>query len=311
MLRFPKYWIWPLLLAMFSLPLGSQSAKPAAEKPKWVQELNYQAEEVQPITLSPLGIPEILIKINGAPVKVLFDTGNSGPLTLTTAVEKTVGYKLMGKDEELNPDGTHRGWSKAIQLGNVEIFGTIYEGVKASLNDWKLMSDSPFNGLVGLKYLLGKRVTLDYKNRLLAVTDKPLPGSIVTNPAYGITALLKAPDEQGEIVYVSGLVNGHTQTIYLDTGTVPSCVSPEAAAGSESNRSRYHDFFKSDRKYASIDVKIGDLLIRINDIYESRTISRGTNFESPVGLVLGSDKLKDLVVTIDKIEGKLILKGTN
>jgi hypothetical protein len=309
MLRLSKPSI--LLVAVLSLPLAAKPAEPNSEKPKWVQELGYQADDVQSITLNSIGVPEILIKVDGMPVRVEFDTGNSGPLTLTTAVEKSTRYELVGQREELNPDGTHRGWSEAIKLKNVEILGTVYKEVVASLLDWKLTSDSPFNGLVGLKYLLRKRLTLDYKNRLLAITDKPLPRSIMTKPAYAITPLLKAPEQQGEIVYVSGEVNGHKQTIYLDTGTVPSCVSPEAAAGAESNKSRYHDFFKSGRKYKSIEVKIGSLLIRINDIYESKAINRGTNFEYPVGLVLGSDKLKDLIMTIDKIEGKLILKGTN
>jgi len=309
MLRLSKLSI--LLVAVLPFPLAAKPAEPNSEKLKWVQELGYQADEVQSITLNSLGVPEILIKVDGMPVRVEFDTGNSGPLTLTTAVEKSTRYELVGQQEELNPDGTHRGWSKAIRLKNVEILGTVYKEVVASLLDWKLTSDSPFNGLVGLKYLLRKRLTLDYKNRLLAITDKPLPQSVLTNSVFAVIPLLKAPEQQGEIVYVSGEVNGHKQTIYLDTGTVPSHVSPEAAVGSVSTTSRYHDFFKSDKKYKSIEVKLGQLIFRVNDIYESKTISRGTHFEHAVGLVLGSDKLKDLIMTIDKIGERLIIRGNN
>lgn len=158
---------------------------------------------------------------------------------------------------------------------------------------------------------MNKRITLDYKNRLIAVSENPAPSDIVSNPDYAAVPLLKAPKAQGEIVYVAGEVNGHKQVIYLDTGTTPSCVSPEAAAGSVSYKTRYHDFYKSDKKYKSIEVKFGQLTFQVKDIFESGNIRRGTDFLYPVGLILGSDQLKNLIMTIDKIGRRLILRTAN
>ncbi len=296
-----------VILGMAALAGPSPSAaKP--EEPSWVRDLGYEAGEVQPMTLSPLGVPQIPVKIGGVPIKVLFDTGNSGSLVLTTAVEKDIRYELLGQSEERNPDGSHRGWSKEIRLAKVEILGTVFQGLQAVLVDWKLMSSLPFNGLVGLKDFLKKRVTLDYRSRLLAVTNRPLPGGILGDPDTAVIPLLRAPARQGEIIYVIGEVNGRKQVIYIDTGAVPSCVSPEAAAGSETYKARFHAVFGSDRKYWSIEVKLGGLAFRVEDIYESLNIKRGTSFEFPVGLVLGSDKLKDLILTIDKIGNRLVAR---
>jgi len=279
--------------------------------PKWIKDFAYQPAELHPITLSSLGIPEIIIQINRSPLKVLFDTGNSGPLSLTTAMENAIQFRTLRQEEELNADGSHRGWSKVIELGEVEILGAVYKNHSASLIDWKMTSDASYNGLVGLKYFLNMRITLDYKNRLIAVSESPAPADIVSNPDYAVVPLLKAPKAQGEIVYVAGEVNGHKQVIYLDTGTTPSCVSPEAAAASESYKTRYHDFYKSDKKYKSIDVKIGQLTFQVKDIFESNEIRRGTDFPYPVGLILGSDQLKNLVLTVDKIDNRLILRNAN
>ncbi len=284
---------------------GTPAPKP--EEPPWIRSLGYQPGEVRAITLNLQGIPRIVIKVDDAPLTVLFDTGCSGPLVLTTAVEKDIRFESLRQSEELNPDGSHRGWSREIKLAKVDISGTAYGDVEATLVDWRLMSSLPFSGLVGLSYFPKKRLTLDYRNRLLAVTDRPLPESALGDPGLAVVPLLKGPVKQGEIIYVEGEVNGHKQVIYLDTGAVPSCVSPEAAAGSETSTAKFHNVFGSDRKYKSIEVKLGRLTFRVEDIYESRNIRRGTSFEYPVGLILGSDELKGLILTIDKIGNRLVV----
>jgi len=294
--------------SVFVLFLGIVLIASDGPTPKWAKDLTYQPAELHPITLSSLGTPEVIIKVNGSPLTVLFDTGNSGQMSLTTAVENAVKFRTLSQGEELNPDGSHRGWSKVIELPEVDILGTIYKNHTASLIDWRMASDASYNGQVGLNYFLSRRVTLDYRNRLIAVSDTPVPADIVSNPDYAVVPLLKAPKQQGEIVYVEGEVNGRKQVIYLDTGTTPSCVSPASASGSESYKTRYHDFYKSDNKYKSIEVKIGRLAFPVKDIFESNEIRRGTDFSYPVGLVLGSDQLKNLILTIDKIGNRLILR---
>lgn len=90
---------------------------------------------------------------------------------------------------------------------------------------------------------------------------------------------------------------------------MPSHVEQSIAAGLDYNvdkQSKYGDFNK---QYKNLKISIGDVSFETDKIYEhSISMSMSTSFEEPVGIILGSDILKDFLITIDKLENRLIIK---
>lgn len=275
----------------------------------WAKELEYDTSNLYDISLSMNGIPEIPVNINNKTVKLLFDTGTSRDIQVTTAIENQIDYTILGNSTATNADGSYRGDTKSIQIKEFEVFGEKHYNINATLADWRMSSGTEINGTVGLQYFLNKRVTLDYKNKKIAISTKPLSDDFLKQNNYTVMQLIKAPEFQGNILYVPGTVNGQKTIIYVDTGIVPSHIEGSIAAGLSSfqnspSKNNNSDFNKL---YREVPVVLGNQEFKIKNIFE-HPIKRGTDFEYPVTMVLGSDQLKNFLVTIDKIDNRLILK---
>lgn len=275
--------------------------------PAWTAELNYQAAEIHPLSLNWVHEPLVPVKIDGVEFQVVFDTGCSKGFSLTNAVEDKINCPVTGTATEYNADGSYRGKSKIIKIKEVEIFGEFYRDITTTLADWKMYGSVKFNGLLGLKYFRNKRVTLDYKNKKLAISERPvLPGSLDTRK-YLVLPLLAPPVRHGDLVYFKGEVNGQKSVIYLDTGSSRSFVDVRVLKEHELPK---EEIPERKRKSKLVKLKIAGYPFEFNNI-RIKKIERGTNFDLPVRFKIGADILKNFSITIDKIDQRLIIHRDN
>ena len=289
-----------LCLAFLSV-LGPLSLSHEQSRPGWAERLDYRQDELYPIKLQINSIPLVEVKVNGSPLWVYFDTGCGTGFSLTSTVEDTIQHKVTGKARELNPDGSYRGETTLATIASLEVFGDVYAPVKTSFTDWRIFSDLKFNGLLGLKYFKDKRITIDYKQRLIGITDKPFAYDTLEDFKRGVVPLLEATGGQADLIYVVGQVRGQATVIYLDTGSSASFIDPSMLDASEINTGKRYSFVEN------IEMSIGDLpfIVKRLRVQEQR---RGVKFEYPQTVKLGADVIKDFLFTVDKIANRLILE---
>lgn len=259
----------------------------------WITDLNYKKEEIHDMSIGLVNpCPSIPIEFGDKKINIEFDTGNSEGISITTAIKGKVDYEVTGKVTSLNADGTYRGDGEFISLSSINVFGEKYTNVKSSLTDWKMYGAFKINGLIGLEYFRNKVVTLDYKNKKIAVSNNPVDYSKLPKTKYTVLPLESPSDSKlKDLLFFQGEVNGKKSTIYLDTGSTRSFVNLE-----------------NSYKNTSADVKLGDKIYKFQRLRNDK-IGFADKFNYPLRLAINSDLLKanHFVITIDKIQNTLII----
>lgn len=260
----------------------------------WIKDFNYEENQVHNISIGLFNpCPSISVEIGNKKTEIEFDTGDATGISITTAIKGKVDYEVTGKITSLNPDGTYRGDGDSILLKSIDVFGEKYTNVKSSLTDWRMYGFFKFNGSIGLKYFKNKIVTLDYRNKKLAVSSKPIDYSKLPKDKYTILPLeIQNASNKENLLFFQGEVNGKKSTIYLDTGSTRSFINLE-----------------DNNKATSADVKLGDKKYKFKNLKHEKSGGFTDAFKYPLRLSINSDLLKanHFVIIIDKIQNNLII----
>ena len=268
---------------------------------EWTKQLDYRPDEIHPIRLQINFIPLVEVKVNDSPLWVKFDTGCSTGFSLTSAVEEMITHNVTGTSKERNPDGSYRGETTLATIDSLEVFGDKFVPVETSFTDWRIFSTLKFNGLLGLKYFEDKRVTLDYKTRKIGVSKRPFLYEENKDDAMAVVPLLEATGSQADLIYVFGKVRGRPSVIYLDTGSSASFIDPRVLDSTDIKKGKRHLLAEN------IDMSIGDMDFTVKQLRVQKQKREGANFEYPQTVKLGSDVLRNFLITIDKMTNRLML----
>jgi hypothetical protein len=267
---------------------------------QWSKDLAYHKSQLYPLTLNALGIPFVGVDVSGVKLSLMLDTGTARGLVITNNAPP-VPHRIEERMEELNADGSHRGESFRIRVERMTVLGKVFRNVAGSLSDWRMFASEPFNGTVGLDFFLDRRLTLDYRSRKVAVSTSPVPDKL-DDQRYVSIDLIEPPLTQGNILYVRAKVNGREAIVYFDTGYNVSFIDPDFAEGlARVERSGKFKVFRE-----RVPLELGGRKFILDELRES-PVRRGTGFDLPVALALGSDVLSHFIVTIDIRAKKLIL----
>ncbi len=272
------------------------------QQKNWTEKWDYRPDELHSIKLQTNSIPLVEVKVNGSPLWVIFDTGCSTGFSLTSAVEGKIAHQVTGKSKERNPDGSYRGETTLATIASLEVFGAKYASVETSFSDWRIFSTLKFNGLLGLRYFKNKRLTIDYQSKIIGISSKPLVYRASEDFPMAVVPLLQASGSQADLVYVLGKVKNSPTVIYLDTGSSASFIDPSIWDASETKKDKKHLLAEN------VEMSIGGFSFTVKRlrVQEQR---RGVSFEYPQTVKLGSDVIKDFLITIDKIANRLILQN--
>jgi len=270
-------------------------------RPDWAEKLDYRPNELYPIKLQINSIPLVEVNVNGSPYWVKFDTGCSTGFSLTSAVAEKIAHKVTGTSTERNPDGSYRGKTTLATIASLEVFGEKYAPVETSFTDWRIFSALKFNGLLGLKYFEEKRVTIDYRAKIIGISERPLIYRAIRDNSWAVVPLLDASGSQADLIYVLGRVKVRPTVIYLDTGSSASFIDPNMLDASEIKKGERHLLAEN------VEMSIGDFSFTIKQlrVQEQR---RGVEFEYPQTVKLGSDVIRDFLIMIDKITNRIVIQ---
>ncbi len=229
----------------------------------------------------------------------IFDTGCGAGVTVTSELADAIDYSVLGRTEELNRDGSHRGWSERISLDSIAVCGETFCDIETNMIDWEMTSSGPYDGLIGLAFFQGRRVTLDYRAKKVAVSDRPIDYDALGSE-YTVLPLLHATEDgQEDLPFFEAGYEGEPVCVYLDTGKNHSYLHdpqfPPVGPGLDA-----HD---------AADISIGCIGLKLRGIARA-DIAQAKGLPYPTMIELNSDQIWDqeLVVTLDLIEGKILFR---
>lgn len=268
----------------------------------WIGELGYRNDESYPLTFHGKGKrsdPEIPIEIAGESFAFMFDTGCGSGLAVTTRMEDRFDYATLGRREQLNRDGSHRGWSTHISIDSIDVCGETFSDIETNMIDWQMTSSSPYEGLIGLAYFQDRTVTLDYRSRRAAVSDRPIDYAAL-GPDYIVVPLLQSSEPgQRYLPFFMAEYEGQPVCVYLDTGKNHSYLhDPEGPSMAE----------KPDPRHEAV-IAVGDMELVLRDIARA-DLAQAAGLPYPTMIELNSDQIwaHDLIVTFDLIEENIVFK---
>ena len=271
----------------------------------WINDLGYDENQIHKLTFNWPGersCPEVPIIINDKNYKLGFDTGCGVGIFFTDIMDDKLNYKLLGKVEALNRDGTHRGWNKSILIDEFTIFGEKYKNIKTTISNWSMYSSKEFNGTIGLEYFKSKVVTLDYRGHRIGVSNNPIDYDNLDLDKYIVLPLYKTTSKnQDTLPFFKAQYNGKPIIVYLDTGKNYSYIyNPNSKRSINDKPANFID----------VPISIRDIQISLKDVSQINNMTQAEGLPFITMIELNSDQLwkNDLIVTFDLIEHKIIFK---
>lgn len=268
----------------------------------WISDLGYQEQEICSLKLDKAGIPEFPVSINDNTYYFSFDTGCASGFVVTNALQDKIEYSLLEQKEELNRDGSHRGWSNLIHLDSAQILQQEYRDITCSMIDWKMSSSYKFSGLLGPELFQKQLITLDYrahKAGIKSTADYKLENM---DEYVAVPILNTKISGQEHLIFFACKVNGEDGIAYIDTGKNISYIH-----NADSDYIIGQSNEKPHTSTTDVDVIIGDMSLRLKGLYEAN-MPQGYDFDNPVMIEINSDQLSknDIVVTFDFINGYVL-----
>jgi len=274
-----------LLLLVLS---GWTAAQTSGPLPAWVHELGYKETELLPITLDSHGFPIVKVEINDTPLALVFDTGNTVGLSLSTANAEKLHLQATGTANSYDTNNTVTSKDRVFQASSVASLGKRWTDV--SIQE---LHDAQLPGLIGPRFLRGRRFTIDYEHHLLAVSSTDLPKNVP-----GERLPLLQGHYEGMIV-VRGQANGHEVLVQIDTGKSRTCVDPVLI--------RELKLPQVGNGYQIDQIRLGKVNFSTSPAKDVDFSGIGEGLPGPIRLGIGSDVLANTVFTVDYRSGVAML----
>lgn len=271
---------------------------------------------------SPADVPfeffhnEILVEVHlgdHGPYIAMIDTG-SDPSAIDIALARELGMKL-GTSGEIDGGGTQTVQAFETSLASVRV------GPIAAKNVDALASDSiakigeklgrPVRLVLGKSFLNGRIVQFDYPKKVLRFLSKP--PDLTAEPVRRAVLRFRYEDD----VELEGVhINGKPVRAILDTGSNGSLkITPEAVhalgldaaanAGKEGQGTGYRGSYSSREGHVdSVDLAG----IRIAKPETTFWLPKTGHGGKPWDVNIGNVVLKDFVVTLDAVSGRLVIE---
>lgn len=280
-----------LIVLLFAISILLISCKKPNQKLlQWQERYKYKGKDIYKINIDGEGLPHVDVLVNNRNLDMVFDTGNMKGMIIELDKARQLRLPRIdnwnGIDYEINSVGKF----SVFSTNSVIVFSRewdnerIYESRKEYLN-----------GSIGPRYLVGKRFTIDYKNRVLAVADT------LGNVEYKNVKLLPlfVNDEYPGMIIVKGKVNGHEVLIQFDTSKSRTRIDPRLISiiGCE----------RTDDGYIIDNIKIGDYEFTVPNAIEKNFKSLDGKYSEPVLLSVGADIISRVVLTVDYGSNQVIL----
>jgi hypothetical protein len=277
-----------ILLVVVIVGFAVLAFEPVEERPDWVDDLGYRDYRLFSLSVDGNGLPLISVFVTGFNTEMVFDTGNHVGLKIHEDLVQRLGVIPVDTTTERDIEGNIIRDINVYNLGEVYIFRSFYRNVRA--HETRVLG---IEGSVGPFFVADRRVTLDYSNSLIGVTDSPLP------EAYSDQALPIIQGDNPILTIIQGRVQGEETLIQLDTGQPQTIIDTQLASSL--------DLDTENKSTAVQGIRVGgkEFNVESAEILSIKTPDQG--LQQDVQLILGSDVLSQVLLTIDYNRGVVLL----
>jgi predicted aspartyl protease len=245
--------------------------------------LRYRADELYPVEIGKFGYPYVTIFINGEKLKLAWDTGNLTGLVLNSDIAARLKLPVVDASKSYDSSGAVVGTFRVFNVKELSGLGRVWTNVPAHE-----IKTTDFDGLIGPRFLAAKRFTLDYRSKLIAISDRTLVDQKETDGA--IIPLIKSPVLK-EMIVIRGTVNGKNVLMQLDTGKSRTSVDASLVASEKLHQSA--------NGYRIDEIKIGPYSFSVPSARQDSFKGISEGLPEPILIGIGSDILSQVVFTVD------------
>ncbi len=261
---------------------GAVSCRERQKRVHWQEKLEYSSNEIFPIKIGNYGYPYVQVIINDQELEMAFDTGNISGLLVAPETADRLSLSSVGESQHYDSSGEVIGTFRVFKVPKLKVFDMVWIEERAHER-----TGSGLIGLIGPRYVYGKRFTLDYQSRVIAVSESPLPR---VEGEHSIFPLIESESLKGLIV-IRGLVNGEQVLIEIDTGKSRTCI--------DSALIKKIDLPEVERGYRIDKIQIGPYSFKVASAKKVSFRGMSDDFAEPILLGIGSDILSQLVLSVD------------
>jgi predicted aspartyl protease len=248
----------------------------------WQKDLEYKSSEIFPIKVGKYGYPYVQVIINDQELEMAFDTGNMSGLLVSPDTACRLGLSSVGESKHYDSSGEAIGTYLVFRVPELVVFDKVWTEEQAHEH-----RSSGLIGLIGPRYVYGKRFTLDYQNKVIAVSESPFLRIEQENITF---PLIQSKDHEGMII-IGGEVNGHQVLIQIDTGKSRTCVDPELV--------KKIDLPEVKRGYRIDNIQLGLHSFKVSSAKKVSFKGISGDLPEPILLGIGSDILSQVVLSVD------------
>ncbi|MBN2430984.1 MAG: aspartyl protease family protein [Acidobacteria bacterium] len=256
----------------------------------WITNLGYRPAEIHAITTGVYAMPNVPVTINGRRLQLVLDTGNLSGLTLTPDWLHRLDLPVVDEVATYDSIGTETGRVPVHRAAEVAAFGRRWTDVQVLQRDTGVI-----DGLIGPAFLLDRRFTLDYRNRLMGISTTPLPNEAAHSHGG---ELVSHPGLPG-LILMRGTVNGQAVLIGVDTGKSRTCIDERLV--NQLDLPRTPDGCQVE------SVTVGPFSFDVPSAKVLSFAGLSRELPEPVLLAVGSDIMLQVILSVDYPRGRYML----
>jgi len=271
---------WTHVVVVVCLPgLLCSGAFGKARSVPWQKTLNYEDRDLYPISVGKYGFPLVKVAVNGRELDLVWDTGNMAGLLLSPSIIQGLALPAAGEQTFYTSAGEVAGSYPSYRIDQLKAFGGTLKDERA----YEYQGD--LNGLIGPRYVLSGRFTLDCKHKLIAVSGTPLPEQV-----KGRLPMVISRQYPG-LILVHGSANGQNVLVEIDTGKSRTAVDPALVS--------LLRLPKTASGYRIDEIKLGSCKFKVPAAKVVGLQGLSRQLPEPIMLGIGSDILSKVVLTVD------------
>ncbi len=205
---------------------------------------------------------------------------NGTGLLINPEQAKRLGLPVTGESKYYDTSGALLGTHKLYGINELNLFGKPWPNLQAD-EFWQ----TDLDGTIGPRFVLKRRFTLDYQDKVIAVSDSPLPKDSIED------VLPMFSSRYPGMIVVEGTVNGRKVLIQVDTGKSRTCVDTALVAALGLPQAK--------NGYEILDLKIGHYSFSVPSAKEVDFKGIAEGLPQPILLGIGSDILSQVVMSVD------------
>ena len=287
--------------AAFSEIININQYRPGSPfKPEaWASVYEYKQDELIGVDFNRNNRGRIYlnIKINETETDAYLDTGNAFGICLSEVKTDINNFQITDYVNVYNSEGNLVERSPKFKVDSFFI-----EDKQMNL-DYGIFVKGK-DSFVGFKPFAGGRITIDYENEMVAISNMPMPANLESSNQRQIFKFLTPEGNGNGYIIIPVKIDGEEYYAMVDTGASVSVIDEEVAKTIKAEKNIFG-------RVKVNDLEIGSFVLDLSSVSVHSQRSVGSGSDKKIMATIGADVLCRFLVTIDYRQDFLILESSN